>query len=137
MQLAHRAFRPEAKDGPLRRWLQDRGWKKETAFLLSPRAVSHPRIRFITDDIMEPRSDLVQMDALRAANILNESYFSPEQLRRMFANLRSRVKEGGLVLVCRTDDTETNHAALFRCSSGGVTVMDRLGSGSAMEKYVQ
>ncbi|MBI2683445.1 MAG: hypothetical protein HYX26_09580 [Acidobacteriales bacterium] len=136
MRIANRAFRPEAGDSSLQGWFKKSGWRKQDVLLLSPRVKSHPRLHFLQDDIMRLRSDLAKMDALRAANILNESYFSPGQLRRMFENLRSRVKDNGLLLVCRTDESEVNHATLFRCGIHTVSVVDRLGGGSAIEKLV-
>src|SRR5207247_10375452 len=73
----------------------------------------------------------------RAANILVRSYFDDETLTRMLLNLRSRVVEGGLLVVCRTEKGGINRGTLFRLAdSGDLAPVARLGGGSDTEDLV-
>ena len=54
-------------------------------------------------------------DVIRAANILNLVYFPVDQIGRMLATLKQRLKEGGLLIIVRTHPSGENNA--FHLSS--------------------
>lgn len=75
---------------------------------------------------------------VRAANILNRSYFSEQVLRQIARKLRDRLQPNGLLIVCRTERDGRNNATVFQSGhqSGprpGLRVLLRLGSGSETE----
>ena len=73
-------------------------------------------------------------DAVRAANILNLSYFDRPTLTSMLAHLRDYLTPGGLLAVCRTLDDATNHATIFRrAADGRLEPLARHGDGSEVE----
>jgi hypothetical protein len=74
---------------------------------------------------------------IRAANILNRSYFTDSRLADAVGKLGKRLKPGGLFLVCRTAFQGPNNATAFRLGAdGGFAVAGRFGSGSEIEDVV-
>jgi chemotaxis methyl-accepting protein methylase len=72
---------------------------------------------------------------VRAANILNRAYFPEQVLTEIITKLKGRLKENGLLVVCRTADDGTNNATIFRLTAESkLQVMKRLGSGSEIEE---
>jgi signal recognition particle GTPase len=53
----------------------------------------------------------------------------------MLNNLKERLKDGGLLVVCRTDGA-TNHGTVFRLSSSQLVPVERIGAGSEVEPLV-
>jgi hypothetical protein len=133
MSLFLRLWRP-AWDGPPPGIL--RHVRRERIPLLSRRALGHPRIRFLTDDLSVSRKDIQGLDLVRAANILNVAYFTEDQLQRMVRNLLGRLAPGGMLLVCRTEDDGSNHGTLFRCDAGNCSLVARIGQGSEIERLI-
>jgi hypothetical protein len=70
---------------------------------------------------------------VRAANVMNRSYFCQAQLLRIIDNLKERMKDNGLLVVCRTDDSGLNHASICQRTGGGFHLLHRLGNGSEIE----
>jgi hypothetical protein len=104
--------------------------------LVSSALSSLPDVQIVEDDILaDAATDTV--DVLRAANILNRAYFDADTLSRMVANLRHRLRSGGLMIVCRTDYGGLNNASLFRLNADGkFEVLARLNAGSEIEDLV-
>jgi hypothetical protein len=77
-----------------------------------------------------------QWHVIRAANILNKSYFSDHELIQGVQNLRKRLVTNGLLIINRTHDG-INNATIFRlCTEGKFEVVDRLRAGSEIEALV-
>jgi polysaccharide pyruvyl transferase WcaK-like protein len=72
---------------------------------------------------------------LRAANILNRGYFDERVLRAMLANLRERLRDGGLLVICRTSTHgDVNNGTLFRLDpERRLCPLARLNAGSEIE----
>jgi hypothetical protein len=87
--------------------------------LLSPSIARSDRIKAIEDDILCDRRYSQFFHVIRAANILNHCYFDPDTLEKMLANLRERLRPGGLLVVCRTVPEGTNHGSVFRLGDDG------------------
>ena len=105
--------------------------------LVTPRVHECPPIDVVEDDIFVTRPELrSRFHAVRAANILNRGYFDEVQLRAAVASLRERLRPGGLLIVCRTLEDRSNHGSFFRADGDGWTVVDRIGSGSEIERLI-
>ena len=105
--------------------------------LVSSRVRECPAIELVEDDIFVARPELRgRFHAVRAANILNVGYFDDAQLRTAVATLRERLRPGGLLIVCRTHDDGSNHGSIFRADRDGWRVVDRVGSGSEIERLI-
>jgi hypothetical protein len=113
--------------------------------LVSPRLAGNDRIELIEDDILNNNSIRNQYHVIRAANILNRSYFDEPMLVAILANLRQRLVKGGLLVVCRTTGDEyknpsakiSNDATVFTLRGDNrFEVAGRLGVGSVLEDLV-
>lgn len=105
--------------------------------LLSRGFSDNGRCRAVEDDLAlaNPPAFKRAFHVIRAANILNLAYFAESTLRTMLSNLKERLKDGGLLVVCRTDGT-TNHGTVFRLSSSRLVAVERIGAGSEIEPLV-
>lgn len=104
--------------------------------LVSPRLLRRPGVAVVEHDLTAPRAEWADgFDVVRAANVLNQDYFSDATLRGMLAHLLTYVRERGLLVLCRThDDTRTNHATIYRREEDGVFApVTRIGRGSELE----
>jgi hypothetical protein len=108
----------------------------EPITLLTRRFVDGDSLHLLEEDLLAA-SDQPQFrgafHVVRAANVLNRSYFPERQLLQIVQKLKSRLKENGLLIVCRTDDTGRNHATICEYSGGTFRVLHRLGNGSEIE----
>jgi hypothetical protein len=112
--------------------------KYQPIALLSRSFANNDRLRMIEDDLLaENNSKLCHaFDVIRAANILNLVYFPVHLIGRMLATLKQRLKDGGLLIVVRTDLNGENNASIFRLSNNQFCVIDRFGNGSEIEPIV-
>jgi hypothetical protein len=128
------------------RLLRSWGLNKFASALLKAGATTHPlrllsksvtEISVIEEDIEKSENlDVAQFHVIRAANILNLSYFAEDRLRQMIKILSQRLCDGGLLITCRTFGDGSNHASVFRRDGDGFAILDRLGSGSEVENLV-
>ena len=105
--------------------------------LLSPRIRPGAAIEIVEDDIATgTRRFEREFDVIRAANVLN-FYLDPSMLKQMLSTLRSRLRVGGLLVICRTDMREQNLGTIFRLKGDrSLEVVRRIGSGSEIESFV-
>ena len=103
-------------------------WIQRPVRLVSPSLLQHPEIDLVEDDILTSGRFLEELDVIRVANVLNRGYFDDITLKRMVCNLRDRLRDNGLLAVCRTTDAGTNRYTVFRrcgnqlvpsCEGGG------------------
>jgi hypothetical protein len=113
--------------------------------LVSPRLLTNNHIEIIEDDILTNRTIAGRYHAIRAANILNRSYFDEPALVAILENLRQRLVEGGLLIVCSTagdlcDDPSAsiaNHGTVLTLRGDHrFEVSGRLGRGSVLEELL-
>lgn len=112
--------------------------KYQPIALLSRSFADNCRLRMIEDDLLaEKDSTLCQaFDVIRAGNILNLIYFPVDQIRRILTTLKRRLKEGGLLIIVRTDPNGENNGSIFRLAGDQFLVVDRFGKGSEIEPIV-
>jgi len=105
--------------------------------LLSPRLRRDEDLELIEDDIVAAGESFVdRFDAIRAANVLN-FYLDPQMLVSMLNTLRRRLRVGGLLILCRTNDQGRNLGTIFRINEEReFEVVSRVGAGSEIEAFV-
>jgi hypothetical protein len=104
--------------------------------LVSPRLSRRPEIELLKDDATVPGRFPQRFDAVRVANLLQPSYFDAATIGRIAGNLRERLREGGLLIVCRTDEGGVNRATIFRRRGERLTPEAALNGGSEVEDLV-
>ena len=108
--------------------------------LVSPRVLDSNEISLVEDDLLQPVPHEMknQFNVIRAANILNYSYFKPDELLEISRRLKQcMVGPDSLLLVCRTKSDGSNHGTIFRLSSEAKLVpAKRVGGGSEIEAIV-
>ncbi|MEO6655403.1 MAG: hypothetical protein ABIO36_04910 [Pyrinomonadaceae bacterium] len=104
--------------------------------LVSREIKKNPVIELVEDSIFSPGGGK-KYSLIRAANILNKSYFSDERLVDAVQKLRLRLESNGFLLVCRTNMEGQNNATLFRLSNEDqFEISGRFGNGSEIEDLV-
>ena len=101
--------------------------------LVSPRLAARADLTIVEDDILVPGRFERAFHVVRAANILSRIYFAEPTLLAMGRNLVARLKPGGILVVCRTDEHGFNHGTIFRLGEDRVEVLRRIGGGSECE----
>ena len=92
-------------------------------------------VELVEQDVLVERPDWGgAFHIIRAANLLNRSYFDETALTRAAALLASYLAPDGLLAICRTHEEDgRNHATIFRKRGEGLIVEARLGQGSEVE----
>jgi hypothetical protein len=107
--------------------------------LVSPSIRNRRQFEVVEDDILVNRVFQRRFHVLRAANILNLGYFDSVTLTSMLINLRDRLRDGGVLVVCRTvpgdaKRPEMNHGTVFGLDAQRrLRVLARLNEGSEVE----
>jgi len=117
------------------------GFHTKKITLVTKRLLNNPDFILHEENILTPtpKELLNTFNILRAANILNLSYFDEKTLASMILNLKSRLKTNGLFVICRTSETKTgsNNGTIFKkLDNGELEVIDRVGAGSEIEDIV-
>lgn len=126
--LANMALGRAAAEGP-------RDPAREVA-LVSPRLRAVEAVSIVEDDITRTNPAFVgAFDLVRAANILNRHYFTPDDLAKGIANARRYMRgPGSWLLALRTHGLADHRGTLFRMNeTGALAVVTRYGSGSEIE----
>ena len=115
------------------------GWhgRGNSVTLVSRRLAQVADIDLIEDDVTKRSARLEgRFDFIRAANILNMDYFTPEALARACTNLRSYMAgPGSMLLIVRTLGEERQDGTLFRMTADcRLEVIRRFGNGSEIER---
>jgi hypothetical protein len=123
----------------LKRYLAFRmalGAKYNVPIKLLTKRLRDGNFAIIEDDLLNGDGLKQDFDVIRAANILNISYFSKGLLRRMISNLKRRLSNHGLLIICRTKADRSNHGTVFQVHGESFTALDRIGDGSEVEHLV-
>jgi len=103
-----------ASDAEQRRANRARGWAYRQVSLVTPELQLRNEIELIEDDISTPGRFAESFDVIRAANLVQRVYFDDDALRCILRNLRDRLRNGGLLVICRTMPSGINHMSVFR-----------------------
>ncbi len=107
--------------------------------LVTPGLVRHPKVAVGEGNILAESWNEGTFHIIRAANILNKSYFDVDALTRILTNLRRQLAMGGMLVVCNTDTDEAalNHATIFALGDNNrFKVLSKMNGGSEVEKLV-
>jgi hypothetical protein len=103
--------------------------------LVSPRLRRPKNLRLIEDDILNNAGLSRCYHVIRAANILHREYFDDPTIEKIIANLRSRLADGGLLIICKTEDPPLgNMASVYRLTrERRFEIVARIGGGSELD----
>jgi hypothetical protein len=108
-RLARRLDDPPPRDaGP------PKGLVHRPVSLVSAELRSRAEVEIVRDDVTVTGRFTEEFDVVRAANLVQRAYFDDDTLRSVLVNLRDRLRESGLLVVCRTSEDGINHATVFR-----------------------
>lgn len=113
--------------------------KSQSITLLAKKFYENQSLRMVEDDLLNnDRPDFMnRFHVIRAANILNNAYFASDVIVRMLSHVRQRLKDGGIFIVCRTDQNGVNNSTIFRAAPDGrFVIVNRLGRGSEVEQLI-
>lgn len=94
-----------------------------------------PDVRLVEDDITVPGRYEGAFDVVRAANLVQRSYFDDPTLRLIVENLRRRLRPDGLLVLCQSVD-DGNHATIFRLDGDHFSAIASLGDGVGVKDLV-
>lgn len=105
--------------------------------LVTPRLAGRAGVEIVEQDVFSRRADWVgRFDLIRAANLLNLSYFDEDRIRGAFALLRTYLKPDGVLAVCRTEiESGVNNGTIFRVENNRLEPVVQLGSGSEVASF--
>jgi len=107
--------------------------------LVTPRLMNHPRVTISEGNIVAESWQQGTFNVIRAANILNRSYFDNRALTKILHNLRRHLTRGGILVVCNTDTDEeaVNHASIFVLREDQrFEVLAKMNGGSEVEDLI-
>ena len=94
----------------------------------------NPAIEVCSDDIFcDDPTYHGRFHVIRAANILNRVYFSEDKLAVGVTNLSRRLREGGILAICRTLSDGSNHGSLLQLTRGRLAKIEQFGNGSEVD----
>ena len=79
-------------------------------------------------------------DAIRASNILNLGYFSPEQLNTILGHFHGYLRKDGILIVSRNEGSvsnETESGTVWQRTEDGFDCKDSFGQGSEIDVLVE
>jgi hypothetical protein len=101
--------------------------------LVTADLANRPGVEIVRDDVSVAGRFPSRFDVVRAANLVQPSYFDDADLRTILENLRDRVRDKGLLVVCRTTDDGENLATIFRREGDRLLAEARMNGGSEVE----
>lgn len=111
-------------------------WITRSVPLVSPELRRRAEIQVVQDDITTPDRFPMAFDVIRVANLVQRVYFDEGTLRKIVINLRDRLRDGGLLVICRTTEDGVNHASIFRRTTGHLTHETSLNGGAEVRDLV-
>ena len=108
--------------------------------MINPLALAEGDITPIEMNCLNDNAEMrSRFDAVRASNILNHEYFSPDQLRQILGYLHSYLHPDGVLVVSRNEggvDSETENGTVWRRKADGFAREDSFGAGSEIAAIV-
>jgi hypothetical protein len=112
------------------------GGRRRSISLVAAELRRRPEIEVVRDDVTVSGRFLSEFDVIRAANLVQPAYFDEPTMRKVLANLRDRLRDGGLLVVGRTAEGGTNHATIFRRRGDHFDLVASLNGGSEVRDLV-
>jgi SAM-dependent methyltransferase len=105
---------------------------------MESRALQSRNIRLVENDIFQQTPSFAgKFDFIRAANILNRGYFSPDRLAVAIANIRSYCRGPGTFFLVLRSGGSGHNGTLFEVGEDGeFLIRSRFGEGSEVESLV-
>jgi hypothetical protein len=113
-----------------------RGLVQRPVSLVSPELRRRPEIELVHDDVTVAGSFAQSFDVIRVANLVQPAYFGQRTLMEIVANLRDRLRDGGLLVICRTTEAGVNKATIFRRRGDHFSSEASLNGGSEVAELV-
>lgn len=104
--------------------------------LVSVELRRRPEVEVVRDDVTTSGRFAESFDVIRAANLLQPTYFDERTLRTIVDNLRGRLRDGGLLVICRTGGDGLNRATIFRHSDKRFSPLASLNGGAEIEDLI-
>lgn len=104
--------------------------------LVSPGLRRRAEVELVWDDVTVSGRFVDRFDAIRVANLVQPAYFDERTLRTIALNLRDRLREGGLLLICRTAEDGLNRATVFCRRGDRFSAEASINGGSEVEDLV-
>ncbi len=114
----------------------ERGLIQRSVSLVSPELQRRPGIELVHDDVTVAGSFAESFDAIRVANLVQPAYFDQRTLVEIVVNLQDRLRDGGLLAICRTTEDGVNKATIFRRSGDHFSSEAALNGGSEVAELV-
>jgi hypothetical protein len=121
--------------GPLLRFFASAGRRRPVP-LVVPELRAREEIELVQDDITVPGRFAGRFDVIRAANLVQPAYFDEETMQRILVNLHERLRDGGLLVLCRTTAEQNNRATIFRRRGERFLAEASLNGGSEVSELV-
>jgi hypothetical protein len=109
--------------------------------MITPELKGRPDVAIIEENILAPTPpELVAVaDVVRLAHVVRPDRFSEAEIHQIVRNVRSRCRDGAVVMVCRSHPRArvrgSLEASVFVAVPGGFALEDRVGPGSEVEPY--
>jgi hypothetical protein len=107
--------------------------------LVCGRMRSQPEIKVVKEDLLHaPWLPPSPFDVIRAANVLNRSYFDDADLKTIVGTLISRLAPEGLLIVVRTvmESGDINRGTIYKRTDTGLEAVRRFNGGSEIEDLI-
>jgi hypothetical protein len=104
--------------------------------LVSPRLRRRSEIEVVRDDIVVPGRFPQRFDVVRVANLMQRAYFDEPTLGTIAVNLRERLRDGGVLVVCRTAEDNVNQASILRRRGDSFSREASVNGGSEVEELL-
>jgi hypothetical protein len=110
---------------------------RQSMELVSRRFAANGKIQMLEDDLLAPNQPrfVHTFHVIRAANILNLSYFKQSEILRILSNLKERLVDGGLLTVCRSGHDGVNNGSIFQLEGNALVPLGHVGFGSELNEF--
>lgn len=135
----HRDFLSKKLAAVLRRYFARKGLNgdAERISLKNPLLDASPDLSYERCDVFEKRADFQErFDVVRCANLLNLSYFSEAEILSALKTLSGYLKEGGYLIVSKSDDQEVESGVLAQKKEGTLQVREAFNQGSEISRLI-
>lgn len=113
-----------------------RCWKVEAISLVNPALDASGQVSVMEDDITVAGRFTAAFDVVRVANLVQKVYFDDATIRAIGANLRDRLRDGGVLVIVRTTEDGVNHATIFRRTAQQLAVCEQINGGSEVSELM-